>query len=137
LHAKEVKLLITVDCGTKDLDVIDYAHEQGIDVIITDHHVVPVDHPTNVVAFLNPRFKGSYPFESLAGAGVAFKLLTALMMRWHPTRFTEKAMAFIDLAALGTIADCMPLIGENRVIASLGLEQMKHSHSDGLRLLVE
>jgi single-stranded-DNA-specific exonuclease len=79
LAEKNVKLVITVDCGTRDILPIRYAKNLGIDVIVTDHHAVPAEVPTEVVGIVNPKRTDSiYPFSSLAGAGVAFKLLHAI-----------------------------------------------------------
>lgn len=81
LKQKEVKLVITVDCGTRDIEPIKYAKSLGIDVIVTDHHAVPEIIPEDLVALINPKRKDSkYPFSGLAGAGVAFKLLHACIL---------------------------------------------------------
>jgi single-stranded-DNA-specific exonuclease len=141
LAANDVKLVITVDCGTRDIATIEGAAELGIDVIVTDHHHVPERVPEGVVALLNPRLPGTdYPFPHLAGSGVAFKLLHACLLRMHPDdpdAVREELARYADLATLGTIADCMPLVGENRTIATLGLRQMARSEHPGLARLVE
>lgn len=116
LYEKSVKLVITVDCGTRDIQAIQYAKQLGIDVIVTDHHAVPESIPTEVIGILNPKRPDSaYPFPSLAGAGVAFKLVHALILRLYPDTTeadTREALLtkYIDIATLGTIADCMPLV---------------------------
>ena len=142
--------MITVDCGTRDIEAIKYAASLGIDVIVTDHHAVPEIIPEEVTALLNLKRRDSlYPFPNLAGAGVAYKLLHGILVSLlskekDTTLFgydgknkkiiLEKVlMQYIDLASLGTVADCMPLTGENRVITALGLKQMKNSESAGLR----
>ena len=147
LREKNVKLVITVDCGTRDIEPIHYAKSLGIDVIVTDHHAVPEIIPEDVVALINPKRKDSnYPFSGLAGAGVAFKLLHGIALKmknyeWKITNDTHEINKFlsdyIDLASLGTVADCMPLIDENRVITSLWLKQMKKSKTNALRKFIE
>ncbi|MBR5751434.1 MAG: single-stranded-DNA-specific exonuclease RecJ, partial [Clostridia bacterium] len=125
--AKNGGLLITVDCGITSCELVTQAKQAGLKVIVTDHHrpgeTLP-DCPT-----VNPLL-GSYPFGFLCGAGVAFKLVEALGGR-------EKAMEYIDLACLATIADIVPLKDENRVIAALGLRKMNLSMRPGLRALCE
>ncbi len=110
LAKKDVKLVITVDCGTRDIEPIRYAKSLGIDVIVTDHHAVPENIPEEVIAIVNPKRKDSiYPFPNLAGAGVAFKLVHALLMKQEKDVYST-LIKYIDLASLGTVADCMPLI---------------------------
>lgn len=90
LATKHVKLVITVDCGTRDIEPIRHAHSLGIDVIVTDHHAVPDLIPEEVIAIINPKRRDStYPFRDLAGAGVAFKLLHAVAMRIHTFRHVD------------------------------------------------
>lgn len=140
LAEKNVKLVITVDCGTRDIEPIRHAKKLGIDVIVTDHHAVPNEIPTEVIGILNPkRTDKNYPFPNLAGAGVAFKLIHAILL--SESKFEgkiEKILTkYIDFASLGTVSDCMPLVDENRVITTLGLKQMKNSESAGLRKYLE
>jgi len=224
LAEKNVKLVITVDCGTRDIEPIKHAKNLGIDVIITDHHAVPDLIPTEVIGIINPKRKDSlYPFPNLAGAGVAFKLVHAILIAisnkqwimnkasmlkaqngdgekdensemgvrgegtvwaemknsesmseanservWLPLEtfgtegefeWNEKRSSpggfgykstengvwemyntltkYIDFASLWTVADCMPLIWENRTITTLGLQQMKNSESAGLKKFLE
>lgn len=140
LAEKNVSLVITVDCGTRDIEPIRYAKTLGIDVIVTDHHAVPEIIPEEVIALLNPKRKDSlYPFPSLAGAGVAFKLLHGILQKISENKENENEvlMKYIDFASLGTVADCMPLIGENRTITALWLKQMKKSESSALRKYIE
>ncbi len=187
IKEKWVSLVITVDCGTRDIEPIRHAKSLGIDVIVTDHHAVPEVIPTEVIALINPKRKDShYPFPNLAGAWVAFKLLHGILMRmterWKTTpgetegdtlsetdekqyswwakanefvspsellytfgyksigekeKIESSLIKYIDLASLWTVADCMPLIGENRVITTLGLRQMKNSESAGLKKFLE
>jgi single-stranded-DNA-specific exonuclease len=143
LKSKWVTLVITVDCGTRDIEPIRHAKSLGIDVIVTDHHAVPDVIPEEVVAIVNPKRKDSkYPFPSLAGAGVAFKLLHGVLIALKEEKNTSQNWSqavnsiltrYIDFASLGTVADCMPITWENRVITTLGLRQMQHSESVGLR----
>lgn len=138
LAEKNVKLIITVDCGTRDIEAIRYAYEKGIEVIVSDHHAVPDEIPQEVIAILNPKIRESkYPFSSLSGSGVALKLASAVAMKIFPDTYKEIILEYMDFACLGTIADCMPLIGENRTIASLGLQKLESSNSSGLRKLIE
>lgn len=139
LAEKDVKLVITVDCGTRDIEAIQYARSKGVDVIVSDHHAVPEIIPEEVIAILNPKIRESgYPFSYLSGSGVAFKVLCGVAKRVFPAEEYESVIGqYIDFASLGTIADCMPLIGENRTIATLGLRQLKQTESAGLRRLIE
>ena len=140
LSKKNVKLVVTVDCGTRDIEPIAYAKSLGIDVIVTDHHAVPDSIPKEVIGIINPkRIDSKYPFSSLAGAGVAFKLIHALAIKlWYTwEELSNLLLRFVDIASLGTVSDCMPLIGENRVITALGLKQMKNSESAGLKKFLE
>jgi single-stranded-DNA-specific exonuclease len=122
-----VGLLITVDNGISAVGQIAYATEIGIDVVVTDHHEPPETLP-RAVALVNPKQKDCpYPFKGLCGAGVAFKLAHALLGR--------PVLEYADLAAIGTIADLMPLTGENRIIARLGLESMRSRPVAGVRAL--
>nr|WP_207952107.1 single-stranded-DNA-specific exonuclease RecJ [Paenibacillus turpanensis] len=123
-----VTLIVTVDTGISAVEEIKYAKELGIDVVVTDHHEPPEVLP-EAYAIVNPKQPGCmYPFKSLAGVGVALKLAQALLERF-PEELTE-------FAALGTVADLMPLNGENRLIVKLGLEQMRRSQNPGLRALI-
>lgn len=104
-----IKLIITVDCGISSCEEVEHAKALGIETIITDHHEPPADLP-KAVALVNPKRKdGEYPYKELAGAGVAFKLITALYIS---NGIPSKARNHLDLAALGTIADVVPLMDE-------------------------
>ncbi len=134
-----VTLVITVDCGTRDIEVIKHAKSLGIDVIVTDHHAVPDEIPEEAVAIINPKRKDcNYPFKHLSGAGVAFKLMMALAREYlNDEEYQKYLVDSIDIAAIGTVADCMPLVGENRIIVTAWLKQLKNSRSSGIRKLVE
>ena len=133
LTDRDVKLIITVDCGITSVDPVRQAIERGIDVIVTDHHLPPELLP-EAAAVLNPKQPGcEYPFKELAGVGVAFKLCCELLRR------SGKKIAIASLlkiAAIGTVADVAPLIGENRTIASLGLAGLADPRNPGLRALI-
>lgn len=125
--ADEFQLLITVDCGITSVSLVALARELGLTVIVTDHHQIGSELPDCTV--VNPLL-GGYPDPYLCGAGVAFKLSEALLGR-------EAAMEYIDLAALATVADIVPLTGENRVIVKLGLDAMNRNPRLGLSALRE
>ncbi|MBT6143494.1 single-stranded-DNA-specific exonuclease RecJ [bacterium] len=138
MKSVDTKLLITVDTGISCAEQIKYAREQGIDVIITDHHSIPDDIP-DANFILHPKLDHSgYPFPDLTGAGVAFKLIQAMFKEhFSVSELDAKLKKYIDLATLGTIADLGPLKGENRVIVKEGLKQMQNSYWDGLMHLLE
>ncbi|MDD2907667.1 MAG: single-stranded-DNA-specific exonuclease RecJ [Candidatus Gracilibacteria bacterium] len=134
-----VSLIITVDCGTRDIEVIKYAKTKGIDVIVTDHHAVPDLTHSEAIAIVNPKRPDcNYLYKNLAGAGVAFKLMQALAYEYFDKEEARKyIIESIDIAAIGTVADCMRLTGENRIIVMEGLKQIKKSRSLGIRKLIE
>ena len=136
LHAQQdVRVIVSVDCGIRSDAAARRARDLGVDLIITDHHEPDLTLP-DALAVINPkRHDCTYPDKDLSGAGVALKLVQALCARtgrqgWLP--------AFIKMAAVGTLADVVPLRGENRVIAKLGLERLSQGpHTVGLRALLE
>lgn len=134
-----VNLLITVDCGISCSKQVSLAKEKGIDVIITDHHTVPDDFPDKAFAVLHPMQKGcNYPFKGLTGAGVAYKLASALIADQSESDKREQYLYdLLDLTSLGTVADLGPLVGENRVIVKYGLEALKTTKWQGLNFLKE
>ena len=131
----QVNVIVSVDCGIRSAAAAIRARELGVDLLITDHHKPEATLP-GALAVINPKRPDCpYPNKDLAGAGVALKLVQALCQR---TDHTEWLPGFIKLAALGTIADVVPLLGENRAIAKLGLEQLSQTrHTPGLRALLE
>jgi single-stranded-DNA-specific exonuclease len=135
LHAAGVHLIVSVDCGIRGTDAARRAAELGVDLIITDHHEPDADLPP-ALAVINPkRHDCRYPDKNLAGVGVALKLVQALCSRADRSRWLP---AFVKIAAIGTLADVVPLVGENRVIAKLGLASLSTSrHTVGLRALLE
>ena len=117
-RASGYKLVISVDTGIRAQQVVDHARSLGLDIIITDHHL-PEEGLPRANAVLNPkRIDCGYPNKNLCGAGVAFKLAQALLAAKGQSRLIE---SFVKIAAIGTIADVVPLVDENRVIAKYGL----------------
>jgi single-stranded-DNA-specific exonuclease len=134
LSERNVKLVITVDCGITSIEPVNRAIERGIDVIITDHHLPPGTLP-DAAAVLNPKQPGcAYPFKDLAGVGVAFKLCCELIRRNGKKTSID---SLLKIAAIGTVADVAPLIGENRTITSLGLAGLADVRNPGLRALLK
>jgi len=135
LHAEGVHLVISVDCGIRGTDAALRARELGVDLIITDHHEPDGTLPP-ALAVINPKRPDcSYPDKNLAGVGVALKVVQALCLRADKTKWLP---AFVKIAAIGTLADVVPLVGENRVIAKLGLQSLSTGrHTVGLRALLE
>lgn len=131
IHEANGKLIITVDSGITAVNEVELAKSLGLDVIITDHHECQETLP-DAYAIINPKIKG-YPFEMLCGCGVALKLIQALLGE----KFADFLPEIVDIVALGTIADIVPLVDENRIITKLGLEQMKKSHVPGIRALIK
>ncbi|MSO30448.1 MAG: single-stranded-DNA-specific exonuclease RecJ [Acidobacteria bacterium] len=135
LHADGVRLVISVDCGIRAAEAAERATALGLDLIITDHHEPDTSLP-KALAVINPkRHDCTYPDKNLAGVGVALKLVQALCAKsgrssWLP--------AFVKIAAIGTVADVVPLVGENRIIAKLGLGMLSAGpHKVGLRSLLD
>lgn len=119
-------LLITVDCGISNYKEVEYVKEQGAYVIVTDHHELPETLPDCIV--INPKLKDDYPYDNLCGAGVAFKVACALI--------GEEAYSLLDFAALATVADSVPLLGENRDIVYEGLKKISASPRAAFSLLL-
>ena len=127
-------LLITVDCGSSSAELVQKLMQAGIAVILTDHHELSQEEP-RPLAFLNPCRQGErYPFKGLAGVGVALKFAMAMAERFCPEM---NPLPWIGLAALGTVADSMPLLDENRALVRLGLDYFYEAAVPGLRLLGE
>jgi single-stranded-DNA-specific exonuclease len=128
-----VSLIVTVDCGITSFKEIDYAKHLGIDVIVTDHHEIAESRLPAAHAIINPLQPDcGYPFKHLAGVGLAYKLAKALYC--GTTHFAED---FLDLVSLGTVADIAPLIGENRILAKHGLEELNKRERPGLKALMD
>ncbi len=140
LAEEETKLIITVDSGITDVTPVERAHELDIDVIVTDHHLPGPTLPDAYAVINVKRTDSTYPFDGLCGAATAWKLVVALVMRgkdrmgWNIPVGWEKWL--LDLAGLATIADMMPLVGENRALAHFGLKVMRKGRRAGLRELL-
>jgi len=137
-HADGVRLVITVDTGMRAFAEAETAARLGLDLVITDHHLPKMDDEVpRALAILNPNQHGcSYPEKSLCGASIALKLAQALLERRDPARTREKILpSFLKMAAIATIADAVPLRGENRTIAALGLRELRRPAGAGLRAL--
>ena len=135
LHADGVSLVVSVDCGIRGADAARRARDLGVDLIITDHHEPDTELPP-ALAVINPKRRDcTYPDKSLAGVGVALKVVQALCQ--HTGR-ESLLPGFVKIAAIGTLADVVPLVGENRVIAKIGLDLLTRGpHKVGLRSLIE
>jgi len=137
-YADGVRLVITVDTGMRAVAEAETARRLGLDLIVTDHHLPSAtDAPPDALAILNPNQPGcSYPEKSLCGAAIALKLAQALLERRDAARAREKTLpSFLKMAAIATIADAVPLRGENRTIAALGLRELRRPVGAGLRAL--
>ena len=139
-YADGVRLVITVDTGMRAFAEALAARQIGLDLIITDHHLPAADETVpDALAILNPNQPGcGYPEKSLCGAAIAFKLAQALLERRDAARTREKTLpSFLKMAAIATIADAVPLRGENRAIAALGLRELRKPVGAGLRALFQ
>jgi single-stranded-DNA-specific exonuclease len=133
LRARGVSLLVAVDCGISGAPEVAHARELGMDVVVVDHHHAPAVLP-DAAAVVNPRQDGcAYPFKDLCGVGLAYKLARALLDRTRGDG--DAADRWLDLVALGTIADVVPLLGENRVLVARGLPVLDRLERPGLRAL--
>lgn len=133
---QKTDLIITVDCGVSNVNELQYAKNLGLEVIILDHHHVPKDIPL-VVAIINPKKPGDlYPEKELAGVGVAFKFAQACSQRIKDYK-PDQIKWLLDLVAIGTIADCVPLLGENRLLAKYGLRVLAKTRRSGLKQLFQ
>jgi single-stranded-DNA-specific exonuclease len=136
--ASGVRLIVSVDTGVRENEVVRYANERGIDVIVTDHHLPDGELPP-AVAMLNPnRLDCGYPNKYLCGAGVTLKLVQAMLSRstLPPARQAALLDSFLKPVAIATVADLVPLIGENRVIVRRGLSGLRRVRNPGLRALL-
>ncbi|MBO4953723.1 MAG: single-stranded-DNA-specific exonuclease RecJ, partial [Clostridia bacterium] len=134
LAEQGVTLIVTVDCGVACRDEVALAKSLGVDVIITDHHECPPSLP-DAVAVIDPkRPDSSYPFSELAGVGVAFKLASALDGEGGIPSLLSR---FSDLVAIGSLADVVPLVSENRALVRMGMEAIRHNPRIGLKALLE
>lgn len=136
-----VKLIITVDCGIANKNEVSLVKKSGMEIIITDHHHEPLHPPTEAYSIINPKVKGeTYPFADLAGVGVAFKLAQGLI-RQAKKYGRDLGPAYekwlLDLVTIGTVTDCVDILGENRTIVKYGLVVLNKTRRLGLKKLME
>ena len=137
-YAEGIRLVITVDTGMRAFAEAETARRLGLDLIITDHHLLAADDAVpHALAILNPNQpRCTYPEKLLCGAAIAMKLAQALLARRDAVKTREKTLpSFLKMAAIATIADAVPLLGENRVIAAMGLRELRRPAGAGLRAL--
>jgi single-stranded-DNA-specific exonuclease len=137
--AAGIRLIISVDMGIRAFAPAETAHRLGVDLIVTDHHLPGPDGVPKAHAVVNPNQAGcEYPFKQLCGAGVAFKVAQGLMQRRLTGKDqTQLLLSFMKVVAIATIADAVPLAGENRVFAKLGLDALRRAVNPGLKALLE
>ena len=132
---KNYNLIITVDCGISGIEEVDYANSLGLDVIITDHHE-PSENLPNAIAVVDAKRKDNkYPFRELAGVGVVFKVIQALSIKLNLEE--KEYLKYLDIVAIGTISDIVPLVNENRVITKLGLKLVACTKNIGLKSILQ
>jgi len=133
LHNQGVTLIITVDCGSTDCEPARVAQQMDMDVVITDHHI-PAPELPQAIAVVNPKRADScYPFPNLAGVGVAFKFMQAVLYKHSKEQSLND---LLDLVALGTVADLVPLEGENRYLVRKGIEVLNNTSCVGLKEMI-
>jgi single-stranded-DNA-specific exonuclease len=137
LHSDGKKLVITVDCGVRSIPEARHAREIGIDLIITDHHHA-ADQLPDAYTIINPKQAGdNYPEKNLAGVGLAYKLSSALLDCYPGAQSNSYPVdAYLDLVALGTVADLAPLTGENRALVKRGIDEIRQPHRQGVMALI-
>ena len=142
VHASGTRLVITADCGISSGEEIRWSQEQGMDIIVTDHHEIPEVLPP-ALAILNPKQRDcGYPFKGLAGVGVAFNLVIALrsflrQQGFFPSGNGPNLKEYLDLVALGTVSDVVPLTGANRILVKYGLAELAQANRSGIAALKE
>ncbi len=140
LHSEGCSLVITVDCGVSDFEEAKYAAQSGIDLIITDHHC-PAERLPECLSLINPKQPGcGFPFKELAGVGVAFNLIRALRSELYRSGFWSGSLPpnlrrFLDLVAIGTVSDIVPLFGDNRIMVKAGLQVLEEGKRPGINAL--
>jgi single-stranded-DNA-specific exonuclease len=137
--AMGIALIISVDTGIRASEVVREARERGMDVIVTDHHLPEAELPP-ALAVLNPNRRDcGYPDKNLCGAGVAFKLVHALLatLGWPAEKLARVMKSFLKLVAIATVADVVPLVGENRILVKHGLDGLNQAKNPGLRAILE
>jgi len=139
LAEQGIRVVLTVDCGIRSVKEVAYGNSLGLDIIITDHHTVGEEIPPALAA-INPKQEDcAYPFEELAGVGLAYKLAQGLLQSdaLGDHDYTDLHQQFLDLVAVGTVADLAPLYGENRKLVQQGLEQLNKSLRPGIKALMD
>lgn len=134
LFNNKADLIITVDCGVRAIEEARYIKSLGMDLIVTDHHTVGEELPEAVAVINAKNPLDQYPDKNLAGVGIAYKLASALIRRFQPAGLCEEDL--LDLVTLGTVADLVPLVGENRYIVRRGLQHIRFPRSQGLMALM-
>jgi len=140
LYSRGCSLIVTVDCGISNFDEAEYAAALGLDLIITDHHQ-PQEGLPGCLSLLNPRQKGCrFPFKDLAGVGVAFNLVRALRSVLYRSGYWNGSAPpnlrrYLDLVAIGTVSDIMPLLGDNRILVKSGLQVIEEGNRPGINAL--
>jgi single-stranded-DNA-specific exonuclease len=134
-----IRLIISVDMGIRAFAPAETAQRLGVDLIVTDHHLPGPDGVPRAIAVVNPNQAGcEYPYKQLCGAGVAFKVAQGLMQRRLPEKDQMRMLrSFMKVVAIATIADSVPLTGENRVFAKIGLDELRRAVNPGLKALLE
>lgn len=135
MKSRGAELVITVDSSVNSIEDIRYGQKIGIDVIVTDHHKNIEDEVDDEILYINPKLSKKYDFKHLSGAGVALKLAQALYLKLGIS--LDEVHKFIDIIMIGTIADVVPIIGENRIIIKKGLEKIKTTEVQGLKSLMK
>lgn len=134
LHGRGTRLIITSDCGTSDVDEVSYAQDLGIDVIITDHHHPPAQLPVALALVNTWRPDCTYGERYLCGVGTALKLAQAL---YRAAGFAQEVWELLDLVAIGTVGDVVPLLGENHTLVRAGMQQLNQTRNPGLQALFQ
>lgn len=135
LYEKQVKLVITVDTGYNSLEDVAYAREKGMEVVISDHHKTVREAGDEDILFLNPKLSQSYEFKFLSGAGVALKIAQALYQKLNLN--LDSLYQYLDIVMIGTIADVVPMVDENRIIIKNGLKILQKTKVKGLAYLLK
>src|SRR5690606_37952398 len=132
---KDFTLIITLDCGIKELDKVAYARDKGIDIIIGDHHL-PGDELPDAYAVSDPKRKDcEYPYKELSGCGIAFKIAQAFLLKNNIN--PKVAEEYLDLVVVSIASDIVPLTDENRILAHYGLKVLNEKPCIGLKALIE
>lgn len=135
IHSRGGKLIITVDTGVNSIEEVEYAKEIGIGVIITDHHKIIKEEGDEKLHIINPKLSERYTFKLLAGAGVALKVAQAVYLKLEVP--LERLYQYIDIVMIGTVADVVPMVDENRIIIKKGLEVIKNTKVKGMTYLLK